>query len=100
VPAEGWARWWRPLREHCVSMCTARACACALHVHVHCTRMRTHLVEVGAQLEQADRAARLGDRVEQHVAQHAQHRWPLDLQLGVHAKVRVRVRDRVRLRVR
>ena len=48
-----------------------------------CTRMHAHLVEVGAQLEQADRAARLGDRVEQHVAQHAQHRGPLDLQLGV-----------------
>jgi len=62
--------------------------------------MHAHLVEVGAQLEQADRAARLGDRVEQHVAQHAQHRGPLDLQLGVHVKVRARERVRVRARER
>ena len=45
-----------------------------------------HLVEVGSQLQQPHRAARLGDRVEQHIAQHAQHGGPLDLQVGVHGR--------------
>ena len=48
--------------------------------------MHVHLVEVGTQLQQPHRAARLGDRVEQHVAQHAQHGGPLDLQVGVHGR--------------